>query len=389
MTDPKFLRFTELCIKSFSAKTLLNIVFSSPVCGDVKKIKGTLRSLSGDTVLYLEYFLTEGRVRQENVSFNDLDGKIAELSSMFSRCDLNFDGGNASLLVSKKGKVSLVSHGDPEKGKKQDVSTGQREKKYILKGDEAFLYCLGVSDKNGRIHDKKQGKFRQINRFLEYVSDMMKYLPKNGELRVADLCCGKSYLSFAVYHYLVNILKRDVKMDCMDLKESVMRDCNEIAERCGFSQMKFTSGDVNLYAPEKAPHMVISLHACDIATDIVIDRAICLGASVILSTPCCHRDLSRKIDSPMLKFICDNSVLKSKFCDAATDSLRVLRLRACGYTADATEFTDPEDTPKNVLIRARIDRGFDYGRRAAYAKEYEEAYRFLTSACPPLLPEKI
>ena len=134
--------------------------------------------------------------------------------------------------------------------------------------------------------------------------------------------------------------------------------------------------------------MVVSLHACDTATDIVLDRAVSLGARVILSTPCCHRELSRKINSPSLKFICDNSVLKSKFCDAATDSLRILRLKACGYVADATEFTDPEDTPKNVLIRARRDMGFDFGRREKFLNEYKAAYAFLCGTDAPALPQE-
>lgn len=387
MSDKKTIEFSALCEKSAKCTTLRNVVLSSSKTGDVLKIKGTLKSVSSDTVLQLEYFCTEGRVRQENIRLSDVSARIEALCNDFFRCDLNDSGGNASLMTSKKGKVSLVRHGNIGVGDAL-VKPADKEKKYILKGNEPFLFYLGISDKNGRVHDKKQSKYRQINKFLEYTGDMLKYLPKSGELRIADLCCGKSYLSFAVYHYFVNILGREVKMDCMDLKESVMEFCADIADKCAFSGMSFASGDVNLYQPEKSPHMVISLHACDVATDIVIDRAIKLGAGVIMSTPCCHRELSRKIDCDKLKFISDNSVLKSKFCDAATDSLRILRLKACGYAASATEFIDPEDTPKNVLIRAHREQGFDFGRMEKYKKEYEAAYYFLCGTDAPELPER-
>lgn len=223
--------------------------------------------------------------------------------------------------------MNLSVRGSVGSGKPCEIY-GEKEKNYILDGSEDFLIHLGISDKSGRVHDKKQAKFRQINRFLEHVGDMMKHLPKDGVLRVADLCCGKSYLSFAVCYYLTRVLHREIIIDCVDLKESVMDFCRDIAEKCGFSEMTFTAGDVSKYSPDTAPDLVISLHACDTATDIVLERAAVLGASAVLATPCCHRSLSRALDCGELDFIARNSVLKSKFCDAATDALRILRLEA-------------------------------------------------------------
>lgn len=376
MMDEKSLEFGRLCAISAKSQTLRNFVLSSSKDSDVIKIKGTLRSVSGQNVVQLEYFCTEGRVRQENVSVELLADTVAEKSESFSRCDLNDSGGQASLMRSKKGKLTLVKHGNIGKGEIIEA-TGDKVKNYILKGDEKFLFYLGISDKNGRVHDKKQSKYRQINRFLEYVGDMMKYIPKDGTIYVADLCCGKSYLSFAVYYYLTKVLCREVSMDCMDLKESVMNYCADIAEKCAFDGMHFTSGDVTKYEPENRPQMVISLHACDVATDIVLERACTLGADVILSTPCCHRQLSRDIDCEPLKFVNSNSILKSKMCDALTDALRVLRLEAEGYKADAVELIDPEDTPKNVLIRAHKNKNLSYGKQCKI-EEYKTAYKFLT-----------
>lgn len=382
MSDDKIKQFARLCALSCENNTLKNFVLSSPVGGEVQKIKGTLRKTGQGMAVQLEYFLTEGRVRQENVALDSVLDTVEEKCNGFSRCDLNDSGGNASLMISKKGKVTLVKHGNIGDGTKVEAK-GDREKNYILDGSEEFLYHLGISDKNGRVHDKKQSKYRQINRFLEYVRDMMKYLPKEGPLFVADLCCGKSYLSFAVYYFLKKVQKREVSMDCMDLKTSVMEYCSDIAKKCSFDGMHFWAGDVTKYEPLNKPHLVVSLHACDVATDVVLERACSLRADVILATPCCHRQLSRELDCEVLKFVGANSVLKSKMCDALTDALRVLRLEAEGYKADAVELIDPEDTPKNVLIRAHINKKLTYGNKKAL--EYKNAYKFLTGKDAPLL----
>ncbi len=376
MTDEKFQSFCMLAERGAEARTLKNVVLSSPSAGDVQKVKGTLFKVSDKILVQLEFFCTEGRVRQKNVDADKLSSELAKIIDTFNRCEINDAGGSASLMRSKKGKVTLITRGAVGKG--ESVSVEKKEKNYILDGSEEFLYHLGISDKNGRVYDKKQSKYRQINRFLEHVGDAAAKLPKTGTLRVADLCCGKSYLSFAVYYYLTAVLSRDVIMDCVDLKESVMDFCRDIAKKCGFSGMTFTAGDISKYSPDVPPHMVISLHACDTATDIVLENSVRLGAEVILSTPCCHRQLSRELNSAPLEFVSRNSVLKSKMCDALTDALRVLRLEVCGYTADAVELIDPEDTPKNVLIRAYRSHKLPYGKaRDAKIHEYEEAFRFL------------
>ena len=386
MIDERQKAFAELCALSAERQTLKNFVLSSSTDDELLKIKGTLKKYSDKEVVQLEYFYTEGRVKQSNIEKNSVFNELVSLLNAFSRCDLYDSSGTASLMRSKKGRITLVKHGEIGKGSAVAVG-GDKVKNYILNGEERFLYHLGISDKNGRVHDKKQSKYRQINRFLEYVGDMMKYLPKSGVIRVADLCCGKSYLSFAVYYYLTKVLGRDVEMDCMDLKSSVMEYCSEIAAKSGFEGMHFFSGDVTKYEPEQSPHLVISLHACDVATDIVLERACALKAEVILSTPCCHRQLSRDLLCDDLNFVSSNSVLKSKMCDALTDALRVLRLEAEGYIADAVELIDPEDTPKNVLIRAHLSHKITY--KDSKVSEYKTAYKFLTGKeTPPLSFER-
>lgn len=390
MMDTSVIEFAGLVKRSFDAQTLKTVTFSSPVSGDAEKVRLEIRKMGGGNVLQGEYRLTEGRVTQRNLTVDEIESFVCNTFDNFKRAELYDAGGSASLMKSKKGKISIVRHGTVGKGDTVKLKENNREKQYILSGNEEFLRHLGISDGSGRVYDKKQSKFRQINRFLENLRDVLKYLPKSGEIRVADLCCGKSYLSFAVYYYLNVCLERSVSMFCMDLKESVMDYCREVARKCNFDGMTFEAGDINLYDPEKSPHLVVSLHACDIATDIVLDKSIVLGADVILSTPCCHRDLSRKLECDELDFVARHSILKSKMCDALTDSLRILRLEACGYNCTAIELIDPDDTPKNVLIRAIRRKNVDYkGTVCLDAHEkYKAAYKFLCSKEAPDLPVK-
>ena len=252
-----------------------------------------------------------------------------------------------------------------------------KKKNYILSGNEEFLIRLGISSRDGRVHDKKQGKFRQINRFLEHIEDIYHALPKEGTIEIYDLCCGKSYLSFAVYYYLTEKKGRSVSMWGVDLKRDVIEWCKGLASELGYVGMRFSTEDIRTLGGEGAPDMVISLHACDVATDIVIDTAVRLGAGVILSTPCCHNYLNSRINSPMLSFVSSYPHLKGKLCEAITDAIRVQRLRAAGYSVTAAELTDPENTPKNTLIRAIKKRNVKKEELRALGAEYEAILNFV------------
>ncbi len=280
--------------------------------------------------------------------------------------------------------------------KKLTVGGNDRQKRRILTGEEPFLRTLGVSDAGGRVHDKKQAKFRQINRFLELIRDIESALPAEGELHICDLCCGKSYLSFAVYHYFTAIRHRAVRMVGVDMKADVMDDCNAIARTLGMDGLTFVCADVGLYefgderrAPDaptpQAPetvHMVISLHACDTATDLVLQKAMDWGARVVLSTPCCHHELNRRLSAPALDFVSEHSMLRQKLCDAATDALRLKLLESRGYEVAALELIDPEETPKNIMLRGirRYDPASARCQKAA--AEYAAAYEFLMGESP-------
>ena len=350
-----------------------------------------------ERVLLLESAFEGGRVSQKLYPLSALEKELPAVLACYGQINLITSAGDAELRTSKKGKLTLIGgalgarlSGDTREFARFDAPI-DRQKKHLLMGNEAFLIALGISDKSGRVHDKRQAKFRQINRFLEYLDDVYAELPTEGKLTVYDLCCGKSYLSFAVYHYLHAIRLREVSMVGVDLKRDVIEDCTAIATACGFSGMRFICGDVRKAVPNGAPDLVISLHACDIATDIVLEVAATLSARVILSTPCCHRYISQHLACRSLDFAARHPQLRGKLCEALTDALRVLRLEANGYTTSACELTDPENTPKNTLLRAVLRRNFDKNGKAAQEKrqEYERVRSFLLGDGIPAYPEEI
>lgn len=369
-TEPSF-RFAELVHETAETELLRRLVLSKPLSrieGAPTKLSARLTVRRGTRILFFEESYPTGRVRQFALSLGEIPEKLPPLMGGYGQIQLMTSLGDASLLRSRGGRETLRGESnlrarmrEGREGLLSELTSLEREPSHILRGDEPFLLALGISSSTGRVHDKRQGKFRQINRFLEYVADIYPRLPETGTLLVYDLCCGKSYLSFALYHYLTLIRKREVAMLGMDLKDDVMRDCRALAAAAGFGErtvdgewrgMRFLSGDIRNIPPDNAPHLVVSLHACDVATDIVLSTAAGLGARVILSTPCCHRTLGEHLAAPALDFILREPKLRGKLAETATDALRCLYLAACGYDAHTTELVDPDDTPKNTLIRA-------------------------------------
>ena len=375
--------FSDLVAKAFEAEIIKKLVFSRPDGAEALKVSGRLCSHRGRRLLALEYSLPSGTVSQENLSADNLEARLSELLCSYKQANLITTLGDAEYKVSKKGKTALLgkdailrklSGGAPAFEKA--IEALDRQKNYLLSGNENFLTLLGISDKSGRVHDKKQGKFRQINRFLEHIEDIYAYLPKDGKLTVYDLCCGKSYLSFAVYYYLTEVKKRSVYLLGIDLKKDVIDWCSQTKDTLGFSGMQFVCDDIRNTPSGITPDMVISLHACDIATDIVLNKAIDLAAPIILSTPCCHRYMNGKVTAAEFEFVTKYPHLQNKLCEALTDAVRGARLEANGYSVSIVELTDPENTPKNTLIRA-ILKGGSRETDEKKKKEYENILRFL------------
>ena len=385
---------TQKELQSILALAMERHALKKAVCSkplDTAELKTVLtpRQIGGRSVLQAERFLTDNKAVHENIPTDGLADSpaLARLIQSHGQINLLTTAGDCEYRRSKKGDSAVLLGGDKLRRKLSETVTetvtpdgNNREKNRILSGQEPFLMHLGISDKSGRIHDKKQAKFRQINRFLELVRDCLSNLPNNGTLRICDLCCGKSYLSFAVYHYFANVLKRDVRMTGVDLKPDVVAHCNSVAQALHFDGLEFFCQDVGTYEIHEKVHLVISLHACDVATDLVLERAVAWNADVILSTPCCHHELNHNLDCQAFSFISQHSMLRQKLCDAATDALRLKFLESCGYAVCALELIDPEETPKNVMLRGLRRPNFDPKSDAALAlrAEYEAARSFLT-----------
>ncbi len=390
----------SLIVRTAETGVLRRLVLSQPnEDAPAPRQSGKVCLVRGGRVLMMESAFADGRVAQKLYTPKEIPVCFPALLSAYRQVNLLSSAGDAELRVSRKGKVTLLGAGKlsaalagagGETLPRFDLPP-DREKKHLLSGEEPFLFSLGISDKNGRVHDKRQAKFRQINRFLDYLADVYDELPPEGTLTVLDLCCGKSYLSFAVYHYLSALRGRQVDMLGVDRKADVMADCEKIAATCGFSGMRFLAGDIRTAVPPSLrPDLVISLHACDTATDLVLRQAVALRARVILSTPCCHRQLSRDIRAKELAFVTDYPQLRGKLCEALTDGLRLLALECAGYAVQASELTDPENTPKNTLLRAVLRKHFDPDSAQAQKKqaEYRAALAFLLGKDVARYPEE-
>ena len=371
--------FPELVLTAFRKEALRRLVFSRPTEGEITKVSGRLCSHRGKRVLALEETLPGDTVAQRNIREDAIEEEIRSLLSLYRQCNLLTPLGDAEYKRGRDGAVTVLG-GDKLLRRLSGetpsfvsaVESLDKKKNYLIDGSESYLFALGISDKNGRVHDKMQGKFRQISRFLEQIEEIYPKLPKEGTLTVYDLCCGKSYLSFAVYAYLTERKGRTVDMLAMDRKRDVIAYCERCAAALSFTGMRFLVGDIR-DLPKGRVDLVISLHACDVATDIVLDTAARLRATVILSTPCCHRALASHLQAPALSFVTRFPHLKNKLSEVLTDALRLAKLEAEGYRVSAAELTDPEDTPKNTLLRAVLRSE----QNPEAQKRYEELLDFL------------
>ena len=371
----------QLLNSIFENQTLTKLTLSKPEDKTILRTTGRLIKLKDGVYLALESFLTDGKAVHKNISIAEAaDTLMALVPAQYKQLNIQTTGGDCEVKVSKKGKVTILDRIRTEKAAAADLSHN-REKQYILPADKPvdFLIALGVQDENGRIFDKKRSKFRQINRFLEMVADVENHIVTGKELYILDLCCGKSYLSFAVYYYFTKIRGLNVVMDCVDLKQDVIAYCSEVAQKLGYMGLHFVAGDIRQFPIRRQPDLTVSLHACDIATDIVLAKGIDSGSRVILSTPCCHHEMMHQL-SPTgnaTDLLLEHSILKQKFADAATDALRCKVLQINGYDVNALELIDPEETPKNVLIRAVKSKRTDPKKVAQHKQEYETLCKLL------------
>ena len=347
MTELK--QYIDLMLKS----DIVKIIISNPLSKseEYKKIVIEKKDKNYQIAKY-----TDKQVFHENVSKEELADRCVVLTENHYK---QVNGISASeehiILISKKGKcnykVKKIAT-DAVKLTAKEASHN-RKKNYILQEGMNIepLVDMGVFTKDGKVVNSMYDKYKQINRFIEIIDDEVSGLNVE-ELNVIDFGCGKSYLTFVVYYYLTEVMKLKVNMIGLDLKVDVIKKCNEAAEKYGYTNLKFEVGDVNGFKAPFDVDMVITLHACDTATDYALYNAIQWNAKMIFSVPCCQHELNKQMQPDNLTIMSRYGIIKERFAALATDAIRGNLLEYCGYKTQLLEFIDFAHTPKNILIRA-------------------------------------
>lgn len=369
----------------FLDEALERILFSNPV--DRERIaRSRLRPLLIKGSLVFQAEEQVGRQAfHRNMSKEETVSYITELlDGSFRQAEIVSGRGTGLILVSRKGKVTVKVKQKAHSGGAGDqpariqsasgLMSHNRQKSYILKEGSPvpFLVDLGVMTKEGRIVNSRYDKYRQINRFLEFIEDILPNLNQEEETTIIDFGCGKSYLTFAMYHYLKVLKEYPVRIIGLDLKQDVINHCSRLAMQYGYEGLDFYHGDIASYEGVDHVDMVVTLHACDTATDFALKKAVDWGAKVILSVPCCQHELAKQISCDIQKPVLQYGLIKERMAALYTDAIRAQVLERCGYRTQILEFIDMEHTPKNILIR-----GIRQGRKAANEGQLKELLGFL------------
>ena len=334
-------------------KEVIKIVISNKVKKDEKynKVNISLKENNKNKFYQIEKF-TDKQVFHENIKIDEINEKVYEIiDGKYKQMTAWSSSETFDLKISKKGKIFL---GKKKNDNSKIITKGHnKEKNYILKEGMIIepLIDLGVFNKEGKVVNSKYDKYKQINRFIEIIDDEIK---KNDykELTILDFGCGKSYLTFVLYYYFVKIKNINVKMIGLDLKEDVIKKCNEIANRYNYDNLHFELGDINGFKYNNKVDMVITLHACDTATDYALYNAIKWNSKMIFSVPCCQHEFNAQMKAEELSILTKYGIVQERVAALMTDSVRANLLECAGYKTQLLEFIDIAHSPKNILIRA-------------------------------------
>lgn len=361
---------------------LKRMVFSDPAwkegVGEKKAIKVKIRPLlmKGE-LLYQAEELSNKQAFHKNLTREEAAVYMVGLiEAGFGQAEAESEGKRVFIMASRKGTVTIKAKKKMEEKKTpaDPAPFHDRKKHYILEEGKPvdFLVDLGVMAKDGMVIRSRYDKFRQINRFLEFIEDILPHLHKSRENVIVDFGCGKSYLTFAMYYYLKVQKGYEVRIIGLDLKREVIESCNRLRTAYGFDKLDFYQGDIASYQSESQVDMVVTLHACNTATDYALEKAVKWGASVILSVPCCQHELNRQMSSPQMDPVFRYGLIRERMAALYTDAIRAEILENQGYRTQILEFIDMEHTPKNILIRA-----VRQGRKKDNKRQLEELLRFL------------
>ncbi|WP_101773248.1 class I SAM-dependent methyltransferase [Peptostreptococcus faecalis] len=337
----------------------IRIIFSNKIKSENEyiKVKINVTNLKGKEIYQVEKF-TDKQVFHENIEKDDIKRTLIELMSDYKQLSAVSSEYSIDMRISKKGKI-FFSKKEQKNKIKEDISHN-KQKNYIIKEgmDVAPLIDLGVFTPKGKVINSKYDKYKQINRFVEIVDDEVKKIEKeyqNDEskvLHILDFGCGKSYLTFILYYYFTEIKKINVKITGLDLKKDVINNCNEIAKKYKYDNLHFELGDINGYKYNDNVDIVLTLHACDTATDYALYNAIKWNAKIIFSVPCCQHEINSTINTSKFDILTKYGLIKEKVSSLFTDAVRANMMEAMGYKTQLLEFIDEQHSPKNILIRS-------------------------------------
>lgn len=382
----------------FTGEALEQMILSKSSNPQLQKIKIRPVLLQNRIQYQVEEFRGT-QVFHKNLSEGDLSACLPNwFQDCFHQAELHHRDKDATILLGKKGTVTIrkklrarlprnhscvpADHreqtmtddstlADP-RGQNMEITSipaHNREKKRLIPegSNVPFLKDLGVFTAEGRVVKAKYDKYRQINRFLEFIEDILPELPEGKPLGIVDFGCGKSYLTFAMYYYLKEVCGRELRISGLDLKKDVINNCARLAKEYGYQGLEFQQGDVADYRGEDAVDMMVTLHACDTATDYALFWAVQRNTKVIMSVPCCQHEVNAQLSSNIAEPLLRHGLIKERMAALVTDALRAELLTACGYRVQVLEFIDMEHTPKNILIRAVKKKKVNHG-------ECEQAY---------------
>lgn len=340
-------------IKSLVTKELYEIIISNPLKNE-KHVRILIKKtiLKSKECFTIESF-TKTQAFQKNVSLNELVEILpAYFEDHFKQALFKYPENEVQVLVSKKGKISFITNKISKPVKEINLSHNKVKNHLLQDGVFVpFLYELGVMSKDGHVKKERYDKFKQINRFLEFIDDVVPSLPTDRPVNILDFGCGKSYLTFAVYHFLTVEKHLTVNITGLDLKQDVIEHCNSLAKKLEYRNLTFLNGNIADYEGTADVDMMLTLHACDTATDYALYKAIKWNAKVILSVPCCQHEMNKTIACESLSSLFDYGLIKERTAALFTDAIRANILNAYGYKTQLLEFIDMEHTPKNILIR--------------------------------------
>lgn len=337
----------ELLVKN----ELIEIIISGKEEKTTEYNKILIKPFLKDEIIYFQFaYIYDKKTTHENIEAVETIDKLVEDFVNFKQMVIFAKSNDYQVLKNKKG-IKVIKN---KASKKQGELLHNRKKNYIIPEDEPckFLEILGVMNEKGKVFKDKYDKFRQINKYLEFIRDIKDELNKKKKIRIVDFGSGKAYLTFALYYYINEVLGVEAEITGIDLKKDVVEFCNDTAKKLEYKNLKFLWGDIKTFTEFEGIDMIVTLHACDIATDMAIAHGIKWKSRIIMVVPCCQHEIFTQIKNESMSPLLKHGILKERISSLVTDAARGNLLEVVGYNVQFVEFIDMEHTPKNIMIRA-------------------------------------